>query len=116
MKWLVDNQLPHSLCTALKKRGHQAIHTSELPTGSTTSDERIRDLSTLEGCVVVTKDGDFLDSYELRGVPARLVFVSTGNIRNSELIFLFMSVLDRLCETLTDGGLVELDRTTLTVR
>lgn len=42
--------------------------------------------------------------------------MTTGNIRNSELIFIFMNYLDLICEALKDGGLVELDRNGITVR
>ena len=31
---MVDTQLPHQLATALKQRGHEAVHASELPMGS----------------------------------------------------------------------------------
>ena len=66
--------------------------------------------------MVVTKDADFLAVYELNGVPKRMVYVGTGNIRNSELIFLFMRFLDPMCEELKEGGFVELDRDGMTVR
>jgi len=45
-----------------------------------------------------------------------LVFVSTGNIRNSALIFLFMHCLEELCTAVEEGHMVELTRTGLIVR
>lgn len=66
--------------------------------------------------MVVTKDADFIAAYEVKGVPKRLLYVATGNIRNTELILLVMHHLDLLCEQLKDVGLVEIDRNTITVR
>ena len=116
MNWLVDTQLPHQLATALKQRGQQATHASELSAGHLSSDEAIITHAQREHAVVVTKDADFIAAYEVRGVPERLLYVGTGNIRNTELIFLFMRHLDLLCQELKDGGLVELDRSGITVR
>lgn len=116
MNWLVDTQLPHQLATALKQRGHHAVHASELPGGHLSSDEAIIDHADREDAVVVTKDADFLAAYEVKGQPKRLLYVRTGNIRNTELVFLFMRYLDLLCQELKDGGLVEMDRNGITVR
>ena len=116
MNWLVDTQLPHQLATALKKRGQPALHASELPAGNLTSDEAIIEHADRESAIVVTKDADFIAAYEVKGVPKRLLYVATGNIRNTELIFLFMSHLDLLCQELKDGGLVEMGRNSITVR
>jgi len=114
--WLIDTQLPHQLATALKQRGHKAIHASELPQGHRTADEAIIAFADQEGAVVVTKDADFIAAYEVKGIPKRLLYVATGNIRNTELILLMMHHLDLLYEQLSDGGLVELDRNSITVR
>jgi len=65
---------------------------------------------------VVTKDADFIAAYEVKDVPKRLLYLTTGNIRDTELIFLFMSRLDLLSQELKDGGLVEMDRSSITVR
>lgn len=116
VNWLVDTQLPHQLTTALKQRGHRATHASELPQGHFTPDEAIIAHADREGAVVVTKDADFIAAYEVKGKPKRLLYVTTGNIRNAELILLFMNYLDLLCEAMKDGGLVELDRRGITVR
>lgn len=116
MNWLVDTQLPHQLATALKRRGHHALHASELPQGHLTTDQAIIAHADREGAVVVTKDADFIAAYEVKGEPKRLVYVGTGNIRNSELILLIMNYLDLMCEALKDGGLIELDRNGITVR
>ena len=41
MKFLVDAQLPARLAGFLQQAGHDAVHTSALPTGNRTTDTRI---------------------------------------------------------------------------
>jgi predicted nuclease of predicted toxin-antitoxin system len=48
MKFLVDAQLPKSLCLFLHSKGYDAIHTLDLPEGNATSDADINQLSIRE--------------------------------------------------------------------
>lgn len=116
VNWLVDTQLPHQLATALKKRGHQAKHVSELPGGNRTQDDEVIAFAKEAKAVVVTKDGDFVASRILSGAPERLVLVTTGNVQNADLILAFMHHLDQIADALRQGGFVELDRKGITVR
>ena len=70
--FLVDAQLPFSLASHLKKIGHPAIHTSDLPNKNFTSDSDIIRLSEELNAVVVTKDMDFLNAFILHGRPKKL--------------------------------------------
>ena len=89
MKLLVDAQLPRRLAQQLAALGHDVIHTLDLPLANQTSDLSIIELADGAGRVVITKDRDFVDSFVLRGEPARLLLVSTGNISNRDLEALF---------------------------
>ena len=57
-----------------------------------------------------------LTSYELHRVPPRLAFVTVGNMRNRDLLFLFMGFMDRMRDSLQGEGFIELGRSTVTVR
>ncbi len=98
MKFLVDAQLPRRLATLLQQAGHDVLHTLDLPLGNHTPDKIINELSVKEQCVVVTKDADFVDSYLVSQKPWKLLLVSTGNIRNDELMVLFELNLAQLAE------------------
>lgn len=106
MKFLVDAQLPRRLARLLREAGHDAIHTL----GNRTTDALINDLSAREHFVVVTKDADFVNSFILHRRPYKLLLVSTGNIRNSELESLLLSSLERLVEGFESFDYVELNR------
>ena len=115
MKFLVDAQLPRRLVGVLTKARHEAKHTFDLPSGNRTADETISVLADFEGCVVITKDSDFVDSFWLKKSPKKLLLVSTGNIPNNELLALFESNVHQIETALKTHNFVELTRTNLTV-
>jgi predicted nuclease of predicted toxin-antitoxin system len=113
MKFLVDAQLRRRLARRLREMGHEAIHTLDLPLGNRTSDTLINDLSTRERYVVVTKDSDFVNSFILHRRPYKLLLVSTGNIRNSELVALFLLNLEKIAEGFDSFDYIELNQQAL---
>lgn len=64
--------------------------------------------------VVITKDLDFLESFLIRGQPQKLLLVTTGNIRNSDLEALFQKNLDKIIELLEEYRYIELSQSNLT--
>ncbi len=94
MRLLVDAQLPVRLVPLLIELGHDVVHTSELPNGNRTPDREITRIAEVQDRIVVTKDRDFVDGHLLSGAPRRLLLVSTGNIRNDDLMDLFAGYSD----------------------
>ena len=115
MRFLVDAQLPRRLALALIARGHDAVHTLDLPDQNRTGDSVIDALADREGRIVISKDSDFSDSHKLRGTPRRLLRVATGNIRNVELLALFEDHLDAIEQGFAHADFVELSRTALVI-
>jgi len=115
VRFLVDAQLPSQLARFLNARGHDAQHTSELTDGNRTTDARIAELADHEGRVVVTKDRDFRDAHLIRRSPQRLLIVTTGNITNAALLWLFDAHLDAVARALEEADLVELGAGALVV-
>ena len=113
MKFLVDAQLPRRLAALLEQAGHAATHTLDLPLGNRTTDKVINQLSLNEQQVVVTKDADFVDSFLLRQEPWKLLLVSTGNIRNAELIALFLANIEKITEGFGAFDFIEINQTEL---
>lgn len=89
MKFLVDAHLPYRLKTWLAAQGHDSIHTRDLPEANETEDLSIADVAENENRTVVSKDGDFLKLYILKGKPPKLLLITTGNIVNKDLLKLF---------------------------
>ncbi|MGB7249048.1 MAG: DUF5615 family PIN-like protein [Phormidesmis sp.] len=115
MRFLVDAQLPQRLVLFLTRKGHDAVHTLDLPKGNATPDADINELSVKECRVVITKDDDFVQSFLLQQKPYKLLLVSTGNIRNSELDSLFEAHLTQIVSLFESFSYVELAKSLLVV-
>lgn len=111
MKFLVDAQLPKSLSDLLKQRGHDSVHTLELPNQNKTSDKTIIKLSIDQERIVITKDNDFLESFLLNSEPRKLIIVRTGNIPNKVLLQLFDDNLQFMELLLSRSNLIEITQT-----
>ena len=72
-------------------------------------------LAKQEGRVVITKDSDFVDSKLLRNEPEKLLFITTGNIENDDLIRLIRGHWPQILAMLQQGSYVEVSRSALTL-
>ncbi len=115
MKFMVDAQLSLRLAQLLQEAGYDTFHTSDLPQQNATSDSTINAISIQEKRVVITKDTDFVDSFLIIQQPHKLLLITTGNIKNSELEALFLANLATLTKLLTQHSYVELSRDTMIV-
>lgn len=115
MKFLVDAHLPQRLSRFLEAKGHDAIHTKDLPEQNFTSDETINSISVREKRVVVTKDADFVNSFFLKQEPFKLLLITTGNIRNAELETLFQTNFEQLVQLLEGNSFVEMNRDSIII-
>lgn len=116
MNVLVDAHLPRRAAGWFAAAGCDAIHTLDLPDGNRTTDTQINDLAERDGRIVVTKDADFVDSHLLRGRPAKLLLISTGNIRNRDLEALLVPLIPDLIREFLAHDFLELGTDGLTIR
>jgi predicted nuclease of predicted toxin-antitoxin system len=96
--------------------GCDAVHTLDLPHGNRTTAEQINDVADGEQRVLITKDADFVDTHVLRGRPARLLLISTGNISNRNLEALMVPLIPDIVREFGSHVFVELGRSGITVR
>jgi predicted nuclease of predicted toxin-antitoxin system len=115
MRFLVDAHLPPGLCTLLNAAGHDAIHTSKLPSRNQTTDRVMNELSAKEQRVVISKDTEFYYSHLLHERPWKLLLVRTGNTRARDLKELFQQQLPAIIQALESNSLVELERESVRV-
>jgi len=115
MNFLIDAQLPRRLAYRLRDSGHDTVHTLDLPLRNRTPDSEIKVLSLREKRVVVSKDGEFVDSLILQGKPYKLLLISTGNISNADLEKLLLQNLEYIVEALEQHSFIEIDRTAVTI-
>jgi predicted nuclease of predicted toxin-antitoxin system len=110
MKFIVDAQLPRSLAAFLRDKGFDVVHTSDLPQGNETLDAEINQLSLSEERILISKDGDFYDSFSAAKEPFKLLYVRTGNISNAKLIEMFEKNIGSILRQLEEGDVVEIDQ------
>jgi predicted nuclease of predicted toxin-antitoxin system len=85
LKFLVDAQLPPSLARWISSRGHEATHVFDVAM-HTAGDAAIWDYAGANGCVLLTKDEDFVDRWLLSTAPIALVWIRKGNCSNDALM------------------------------
>jgi predicted nuclease of predicted toxin-antitoxin system len=110
MKFLIDAQLPASLCHGFRSLGHDAIHVEQLPDGSSTSDSEIIDIADESNMIVVTKDSDFYYSHILNHKPRKLLLVRTGNTNIKELKEIFEKFINSLADNFEKHDIIELHK------
>ncbi|HEV7518976.1 MAG TPA: DUF5615 family PIN-like protein [Thermoanaerobaculia bacterium] len=115
MKFLVDAHLPRRLVYLLRNAGHDAIHTGDLPLRNRTPDEVINQVSHAEERLVITKDADFVSTHLIQRKPYKLLLISTGNIKNSDLLRLFEQNLGLIVDAFEHRTYVELGHNFLTL-
>ncbi|MCO6492221.1 MAG: DUF5615 family PIN-like protein [Phaeodactylibacter sp.] len=82
MKFLIDAHLPMALKNWLVDRGHDVIHTRDLPQKNETDDMDIIRIADDQDRIVISKDSDFQKYHVLFGRPGRILMITTGNIIN----------------------------------
>ena len=82
MRFLIDAQLPPSLCSWFVEHGHQASHVADL-LGGQTPDRVIADHARANDLTLITKDDDFVSRH--RPDHYRLIWLRSGNITNRAL-------------------------------
>jgi predicted nuclease of predicted toxin-antitoxin system len=115
MNFLIDAQLPRRVAGFLRREGHDALHTLDLPDANRTTDTLIIDVAFEQDRVVVTKDADFIDSFNLYGRPRKLLLISTGNIANHDLEQILHANLAIILSALEQADFVEVSRTDVIV-
>ena len=108
MKFLVNAQLPPLLADWLSEKGFDTLHTNDLPDGDETEDQYIRQIADSNERIVITKDSDFHDSHLLQNKPAKLLLVTTGNLKNRQLMDLFRKNLSEIIRLFNYYHLIEL--------
>jgi predicted nuclease of predicted toxin-antitoxin system len=116
MKFIIDAQLPAKIKYWLIEKGYDALHTNDLPNRQFTSDTEIIEIAERENRIVISKDSDFYKHNLIKGSPKQLLFITTGNIVNKELIQLFELNFSAIEEYFKSGSnVVEVDNKSIIV-
>jgi predicted nuclease of predicted toxin-antitoxin system len=115
MKFFVDANLSFRLAVKLRESGYDVIHTDDLSSKERTSDHEIRRVSIDQNRIIITKDSDFLDSHLIQGVPGKLLFITTGNITNRDLLILIGKYFETVVQLFEIYDLIEINNNEIIV-
>ena len=116
MKFLIDAQLPRRMAHWFAAIGCDAIHTLDLPQHNRTPDGDLIEIANKDQRVLITKDGDFVDSHLLTGEPVKLLLVATGNVSNRELEQLTVPQIPTIVAGFQTHSFLELNGTGIIIR
>ena len=117
MRFLVDAQLPRRVKHWLILNGVEAIHTLDLPNKNRTPDSEILREYAVDDVIVISKDKDFPHRRIINGAPKYLLWITTGNISNNDLIELFEANFEYIKECFASGSkFLELNNESVIVR
>ncbi len=85
MRLLLDENLSESVLPAIADFYPESLHVRLLGAGGA-SDDIVWQLAKEHGCVLVTRDEDFLRLSIVRGAPPKVVWLAVGNCSNQDLI------------------------------
>ena len=93
-----------------REHGLAALHVQDV--GLLHADDMaIFEAARLQGAVVMTKDEDFVKLVERHGAPPQVVWITCGNVRNTELRRIVLEAWPRVVTLLASGEpLVEVGR------
>jgi predicted nuclease of predicted toxin-antitoxin system len=102
VNFLVDNQLPVSLCRFLSARGHPSDHVLNLHMDEAPDSEIWKHISKTNQ-ILVSKDEDFLHLANRAGDTGRLLWVRMGNCRKEALLQTFAQHLPQVLQAFDQG-------------
>lgn len=113
--FLIDAQLPPSLCKLFDENGFDCIHASMFLTNNNPTDNFLNIISIKEKRIVVTKDSDFYHSFISNGTPYKLILVTTGNMRKADLIKLFSDNFSIIINAISNNNMIEVAKDKIVV-
>lgn len=85
MRLLIDENLSETLVQALGPIFPDSLHVRSLGHGGAT-DRLVWKLARDHGCILLTRDEDFLQLSVLNGAPPKVILLRTGNCSNTAVI------------------------------
>ena len=109
MRLLLDQNLSSRLVAQLESYYPGIIHVAQLGL-SEASDLEIWEAAHREGCMIVSKDSDFVDLQVLRGFPPKILWLRLGNCSTARIEEVLREHVEDIAafETATEAGLLAL--------
>ena len=84
MKLLLDANISWRLTALLAEQFGECIHVNRTDLPKPAKDTEIWNYAANNRCIIVTQDSDFLNFFETKGYPPKIVLLRTGNMSVKE--------------------------------
>ena len=84
MKLLLDANISWRLSPLLSEQFGECIHVNQTTLPKPAKDTEIWNYAAANGYIIVTQDSDFLNLFETRGYPPKIILLRTGNMTRKE--------------------------------
>ena len=109
MKLLLDANISWKLVYILTPVFGECTHVDLIGLTVPAKDDDIWNYALENGCIIITKDNDFLDLLELKGFPPKVVLIKTGNNSSKILAELIVDAKQQIEDLKNDKyGLLEI--------
>lgn len=95
IRLLLDENLSEQLIPRLTRRFPAVLHVRSLGYGGA-PDAVLWELAAREGCILVTKDEDFVQLSVLRGMPPKVIWLGMGNASTATIAELLLAAADEI--------------------
>ena len=109
MKLLLDANISWRLTALLSEQFGECAHVNQTSLSIPAKDTEIWDFAATNGFTIVSQDSDFLNLFEVRGYPPKIILLRTGNKSRKEICEILVSAKPEI-EDLekSDYGLLEI--------
>jgi len=84
MKLLLDANISWRLTVPLSEKFGECIHVNQTKLSKPAKDTDIWNYAAANGYIIITQDSDFLNLFEARGFPPKIVLLRVGNMSRKE--------------------------------
>ena len=109
MKLLLDANISWRLAPALSEHFGECVHVNKTELLKPAKDPEIWDYAAANGYTIVTQDSDFLNLFETRGFPPKVILLRVGNIDRKTAEKILLNAKPSIVELEnSDYGLLEI--------
>ena len=85
MKLLLDANLSWRLAATLSEQFGECTHVNQTALPKPAKDTEIWDFAAANGYIIISQDSDFLNLFEIKGYPPKIILLRTGNKSRKEI-------------------------------
>jgi predicted nuclease of predicted toxin-antitoxin system len=109
MKLLLDANVSWRLTSVLQEHFGECVHVNNTELPKPATDTEIWKYAAANGYIIITQDSDFLNLFEIKGFPPKIILLRVGNIDRKKTEKILLQAKSSIVELEnSDYGLLEI--------